>query len=84
MELLATSQFHFCIYSVEVSQKHIFHFKLNEEGRAVISVIVCNSCSVSTKTCLIFILGFHLHFAFCVCCARLRSEVIVCFPAGAH
>jgi hypothetical protein len=38
MGLLATSQIHFHISSVEVSQEHNFSFQSNEGGRAVTSV----------------------------------------------
>jgi hypothetical protein len=38
MGLLATSQFHFRVPRVEVSQVRVFRFKSNEGGRAVTSV----------------------------------------------
>jgi hypothetical protein len=40
MELLTTFQFYFIFFKVEVSQKHIFSFQSNEEGRAVTSVVL--------------------------------------------
>jgi hypothetical protein len=39
---LVTSQFHFHIPSVEVSQEHIFNFQSNEGERAVTSMVIWN------------------------------------------
>jgi hypothetical protein len=44
MRLLATSQFHFHISSIEVSQEYIFHFQSNEGGRVVTSMDQLYSC----------------------------------------
>jgi hypothetical protein len=40
MGLFGTSQFHFYIHRVEVSQKYIFSFQSNDEGRPVTSMVV--------------------------------------------
>jgi aromatic ring hydroxylase len=54
MGLLATSQFHFRIPSAEVSEEHIFSFQLNERGRAVTSVVVCDSVLISMEKLFLF------------------------------
>jgi hypothetical protein len=49
MVLIATSQFHLHIRTVEVSQEHIFSFQSNEEGRAVTSGDRLYSCWFSME-----------------------------------
>jgi hypothetical protein len=54
MGLLATSQFYFRIPSIDVIQEHIFSFQLNVGGRAVTSVVVCDSVLISMEKLFLF------------------------------
>jgi hypothetical protein len=51
MGLLTTSQFHFRIPNIEMSQEIIFSFQSNEEGRMVTSVVVVVLNFVGKKFC---------------------------------